>query len=48
MLLPALNTEGREKFGVWDCQDASFKVICKEQHRLMGRAVGAQGIMLNL
>lgn len=38
-LLPcALNMEGSEKFGPWDCPDASFKVIYKEQHCLIGRA----------
>lgn len=39
MLLHALNAEGSEKFDPWDCQDASFEVIYKEQHRLVGRAL---------
>lgn len=37
MLPCALSMEESEKFDPWDCQDASFKVVCKEQHCLMGR-----------
>jgi len=38
MLLRAPTMEGREKFGPWDCQDASCKAISKEQRCLVGRA----------
>lgn len=36
MLLHAPNTAGSGKFDSWDCQDASFEVIYKEKHCLVG------------